>query len=227
MGRSAAAITVRTPDQAAILAAATFDDMPPLPRALPADPALDSSAWSNSTISSMSEASASMRGIGGEQTGRVGEQDQQVGAHEMRDERRQAVVVAEADLVVGDRVVLVDDRHDTELDQPFEGGSRVEVLLADAEVERREQHLSADDPVAFQQPVVDPHQPALSDGRHRLQGHRVTRAAMRRRDRGPADPAATAPDVTATTRWPGGRAAPRAPRRTGRSPPRRSRPRRR
>ena len=53
----------------------------------------------------------------------------------------------------------------------------MEVLLADAEVERRQQHLSADDPVAFQQSVVHAHEAALSDGRHRLQGHRITWAA--------------------------------------------------
>ena len=58
-------------------------------------------------------------------------------------ERGEAVVVAEADLVVGDGVVLVDDRHHAELEQPPEGAPGVEVLLADAEVERRQQHLAA------------------------------------------------------------------------------------
>ena len=69
-----------------------------------------SSSWSNSTISSMSDADGVEPGVGGEQAGRVGEQHQQVGADQVGDERGQAVVVAEADLVVGDGVVLVDDR---------------------------------------------------------------------------------------------------------------------
>ena len=48
----------------------------------------------------------------------VGQQHQRVGVHEVRDQRREPVVVAEPDLVGGDGVVLVDDRHDAELEQP-------------------------------------------------------------------------------------------------------------
>ena len=145
--RDAAAITVRTPDQAAILAAASFDAMPPLPRAEPAPPASASSAWSTSTISSMSDADGVEAGVGGEQPGRVGEQHEQVGVEEVGDQRGEAVVVAEADLVVGDGVVLVDDRHHAELEQPAERAPGVEVLLADDEVERGEQHLARDEAV--------------------------------------------------------------------------------
>ena len=71
--RRPAAITARTPDHAAILAAASLLAMPPLPRSVPAPPATASSAASTSTISSISDASASRRGIGGEQPGGVGE----------------------------------------------------------------------------------------------------------------------------------------------------------
>ncbi len=61
-GLLAAAITVRTPDQAAILAAASLVTMPPLPCTVPAPPARASISWSTSTISSMSEADESKRG---------------------------------------------------------------------------------------------------------------------------------------------------------------------
>ena len=44
------------------------------------------------------------------EAGDVGEQDQQVGARHGGDPRREAVVVAVADLAGRDRVVLVDDR---------------------------------------------------------------------------------------------------------------------
>ena len=60
-GRVEGAITVRTPDQAAILAAATFEAMPPLPRRA-APPASASMAWSTSTISSISDADGSSAG---------------------------------------------------------------------------------------------------------------------------------------------------------------------
>jgi hypothetical protein len=48
--------------------------------------------------------------IRGEDARRVREQHEQVRVHEMRDERGDAIVVAPPDLVVRDRVVLVDDR---------------------------------------------------------------------------------------------------------------------
>src|SRR5439155_5583301 len=56
-GRSAAAITARTPDQAAISTAASFEALPPLPRDVPRPPARRSSSWSTSRISSIREAS--------------------------------------------------------------------------------------------------------------------------------------------------------------------------
>ena len=177
-------MTARTPDHAAILAAASFDAIPPLPRSLPTPPAIASSVWSTSTISSMSDASASNRGSPVSRPGLVGEQDQQVGADQVGDEGGHAVVVAEADLVVGDGVVLVDHRHDPELEQAGQGRPGVQVLLADHEVERREQDLAADQPALGQRGVVDPHQAALPDRRRRLQRHRVARADRRHAERG-------------------------------------------
>ena len=61
-GRSAAAMTARTPDHDAMRAAATFDAMPPLPRCEPAPPICSSKARSMPTTSSMSDAFASRRG---------------------------------------------------------------------------------------------------------------------------------------------------------------------
>ncbi len=87
----------------------------------------------------------------------------------MGHERGESVVVAEADLVVGDGIVLVDDRDDAELEQAIDGAAGVQVLLADAEVERREQHLSRDDSEVGEGLLVHAHQPALADSRDRLQ----------------------------------------------------------
>ena len=66
---------------------------------------------------------------------------------EVGDERGDAVVVAEADLVVGDGVVLVDDRHAAELEQPGQRSAGVEVLAPAHEVVRDEEHLRGDDAV--------------------------------------------------------------------------------
>ncbi len=62
----------------------------------------------------------------------------------MGDERGDAVVVAVADLVLGNGVVLVDDRHAAQLEQAGEGLAGVQVLLTVGEVVRYEQHLRPD-----------------------------------------------------------------------------------
>ena len=55
-------MTASTPDHVAILAAANFEAMPPLPTADPGPPAMRSSSWSISTTSSISDASTARRG---------------------------------------------------------------------------------------------------------------------------------------------------------------------
>ena len=121
---------------------------------MPVPPASDSSEWSTSTISSISDADESSRGSAVSRPGRVGEEHEQVGGEQVGDERGQAVVVAEADLVVGDGVVLVDHRHHAEVEEAPEGGPGVEVLLADREVEGREEHLAAHQPVGGEGALV-------------------------------------------------------------------------
>ena len=116
---------------------------PPLPRAEPVPPA-STSTGSSAATSSMSVGGGVDARVGGEQARRVGEQDEHVGGDEVGDEGGDAVVVAEADLVVGDGVVLVDDRHAAELEQADERLAGVEVLAAVDEVVRVEQHLRAD-----------------------------------------------------------------------------------
>ena len=127
----------------------------------------------------MSEADSVETGIGGEEAGGVCEQHEQVGVDEVGHQRGETVVVAEADLVVGDRVVLVDDGQHPEVEQTLQGGPGVEVLLADDEVEGGEQHLPGDEAVLGEHPVVDPHQPALADRGHRLERDRVRRPPRR------------------------------------------------
>ena len=58
----ALAITVRTPDHEAMRAAESFDAIPPLPRAVPADPAFTVSNGSSAPTCSTSVAEVSVRG---------------------------------------------------------------------------------------------------------------------------------------------------------------------
>ena len=144
-------------------------------------------------------------GVGREQAGRVGEQHEQVGVDEVGDEGGEAVVVAEADLVVGDGVVLVDHRDDAELEQPLQRAAGVEVLRPDDEVERA--------PAA---PARPPARGGERRGRRRAMSRlwptaetacRVRASRGRRSPPSPraGRPAAMAPDVTATTWWPSAR----------------------
>ena len=85
--RRASAMTARTPDQAAILAAVTLEAMPPLPRPLPVEPGqgLDLLVDLDDLLDERGR--LVQAGIGGEQAGRVGEQDQQVGAQQVGHQR--------------------------------------------------------------------------------------------------------------------------------------------
>ena len=125
--------------------------------------------------------------IGGEQPRSIGEQHQRVGPHELRHERRDAVVVAKADLVVGDGIVLVHDGDHVEFEKSLERGPGVQILRPNHEVERRQQHLPRDHAVPGERLVVGRHEQRLPHRRHRLQRAGVARAAGgRQAERGQA-----------------------------------------
>ena len=77
----------------------------------------------------------------------VGQQHQQVGARHGGDARREPVVVAVADLVGGDGVVLVDHRHAAPFEQLADGRARIEIAAALLGVAQGEQDLSGRDAV--------------------------------------------------------------------------------
>lgn len=93
----------------------------------------------------------------------VGEEDQQVGVDEVGDEGGEPVVVAEADLVGGDGVVLVDDGDGAHLQELVQGAVGVAVVTAAAGVVGGEEHLADADAVAREGGGVAGHEEALSD----------------------------------------------------------------
>ena len=107
--------------------------------------------------------------VGCEEACGVGEQDQEPGVDQVSDKGRQPVVVAEADLLVGHRVVLVDHGHHAERCQVRQGSTGLEVLLAVHQVGRREQHLAGGQTVGGQPLPPAMHQLGLADRRHGLQ----------------------------------------------------------
>ena len=130
----------------------------------------------------------------------VGEQHQQVGVDQVRDQRREPVVVAEPDLGGGDRVVLVDDRQHAELEQLGEGLVGVAVVRAPGHVVDGEQHLAGDQAVPGELLGVAVHQQPLADRRRGLLGGERPRAAAS--GRAAPGPAAIAPEETSTTSTP-------------------------
>ena len=205
-GRAASAITVCTPDQVAILAAASFEAMPPLPTALPgtAGQALELVVDLDHLFDQRRLGVAP--GVGGQQARRVGEQHEELRADQVGDQRGQPVVVAEADLLVGHGVVLVDDRA------PRRGrpGGAASPARAGTACGARSRAAPA-----------GPGRPARRADRGRPATGASGGAGPPRRRPGAtagsdgrcsprssaAQPAAMAPEVTTTTVWPGRRAA--------------------
>ena len=116
--------------------------------------------------------------IGGEHAWGVSEQHEMLGVDQVGHQRGDAIVVAEANFVVGYGVVLVDHRHHAQFEQALHGAARVHVLRAHDEVEGREEHLAPDEPMACQFVHVVPDEAPLAHGRHRLQRRNVARAAI-------------------------------------------------
>ena len=107
--------------------------------------------------------------VGCVQAALVGQDHVRVGVNEVRDERAERVVVAEADLVVDDGVVLVDHRDDLQRQQRQQRAARVQVALAVGQVGVRQQHLRAVHAVLGQPRLVHLHEPHLADSGGGLQ----------------------------------------------------------
>ena len=113
----------------------------------------------------------------------VAQQHEHIGVHEHRDERREAVVVAEADLLRRDGVVLVDDRQDAQPQEPLEGALGVAAVGGVLHVARGEQHLAGDDAVAVERLLVAEDQHVLADRRGGLLRGQVRRAGLESEER--------------------------------------------
>jgi hypothetical protein len=115
----------------------------------------------------------------------VAEQHEQVGVHEVGDERRQPVVVPEADLAGRHGVVLVDDRQDPELEELGERLMGVAVVAAPGHVVGGEQDLAGDHTVARQLLGVAVHEQPLPHRGGGLLGRQRARPALQPQRREP------------------------------------------
>ena len=98
----------------------------------------------------------------------VGEEDQQVGAHQVADQGGQVVVVAELELVGGHGVVFVDDGHHPPVEQGEQGVAGVEEALAGLQVVVGQEDLGHLEAEVGEGLFVGLHQGALAGRGHRL-----------------------------------------------------------
>ena len=166
-------MTASMPDHTAILAAASLEPIPPLPTAATRS-AGDGLEFVVDLDHLLDERGIGLAtGIAGQQPGGVGQQDQQPGPDQVGHQGGQAVVVAEADLLVGHRVVLVDHRDHAEFEQAPERLAGVQVLAAVDEVEGGQEDLAGGQPVGAEGVAPHPHEQVLADGGHRLEGGQI------------------------------------------------------
>ena len=156
------------PAATAMRAATILVVMPPVPTPDAERPAMASISGVISRTSWMKRAPGRALRVGAVEPVDVREQHQAVGRGHLRHARRQAVVVAVADLGGRHRVVLVDDRQRAERQQRLEGGARIQVAAALLAVLERQQHLRHRHVVPLEQLLVRVRQADLADGRRRL-----------------------------------------------------------
>ncbi len=98
----------------------------------------------------------------------VGQEDQQIGVDQVRDEGRQIVVVSDLDFFGRHDVVLVDDRHNLPFEQREERVPRVQIALSIGQIGTREQRLGHNQIFFREHLVPHLHQPGLPDGGQHL-----------------------------------------------------------
>ncbi len=115
----------------------------------------------------------------------VREDHQQIGLQQIGDQRRQGVVVSEADLFGSDGVVLVDDGDDAELEQAREGRPGVEVALTVCQIVVGQKDHGGVTTVHGEGALI------CLDETHLAHGCRSLLLVNSRRPRSPAEPADT------------------------------------
>ena len=129
------------PSLVAMAAASILVTMPPEPTWLPdRETSTPSSAAIDAHL--VDELRSRPSRLAGVQPVDVGQQHERVSVHQVRDQRGEPIVVAEADLVRRHGVVLVDDRDHAEREQPLQRALGVAVVAPAMQVVGGEQHLT-------------------------------------------------------------------------------------
>ena len=108
--------------------------------------------------------------IGGKEPLLVGEQQQLVCARQNGGQRRKVIVIADFDFCGGDRIVLVNDRHDVVIQQGAQGVAGVQETLPVFHIGAGQQHLPDVNAIDGEQLFPELNQAALSYRRQQLLG---------------------------------------------------------
>ena len=107
--------------------------------------------------------------IRGQQPRGVSEQNERGRTNETGDQRRKAVVITKANLLIRDGIVLIDDWHHTQRPQRLNRAASMEILRAIGKVVRSEEYLSDGEAVGSESVTPRVHQKRLTHRRHGLQ----------------------------------------------------------
>jgi len=100
----------------------------------------------------------------------IGEDDEQIRTHEVRNVSGQGVIIPELDLIRGHAVVFVDNRHGSDLEQSGKRAANVEVTHSIVQdVIGGKKHLADGETMFPKSLLIAVHQLILTDGRRRLE----------------------------------------------------------
>ena len=102
----------------------------------------------------------------------IGQQDEHVRRHQVRQGGGEGVVITErlAQLLRSDNIVLVDDGHDAQAEELSQRAANVGGGASRRQIRARDERLSDDQAVFGERPLVGTHQVMLTDGGECLQG---------------------------------------------------------
>ena len=93
----------------------------------------------------------------------------------MRHDGRQPIIVPKLQLVDHDRVVFIDDGHDSEAEHPLQRGARMQILFAASQHVARQQYLANDAAPGAEEGGVALHQSTLANRCGNLESREILR----------------------------------------------------
>ena len=105
----------------------------------------------------------------------ISEQNESISLNHLRNEGSEAIIVAEAQLSGGHRIILVQNRNDAEAEEARQRGTHVRVVVTAHDVVRGQQHLGGIEVMRLESSGPTRHQEPLPHRRRGLHARQVLR----------------------------------------------------